>query len=391
MDSQQSRGDYTLPEIKVLKLSRTMKLLLSEIAFLHKNTILFTEKRCSPEIIGCYAENRKIAARLGLEMQTVSKYLMILRKEGYIEISFMATPWKKNQRIITTSYAQFVVINGQNSNASLTEINGKDGSKSNGGFEKNQTDITNSSQSNLQSSTHKVQTRPTPESHQKNNLSLDSLLKEFGGSILAEALTIATVAGKEGHISYIWGICKNKAAEKNSKPLPSTSSSRAPIPRDEKISDTSWDRFLLWAKGHLSRGSFESLNEVSVSLVEGNLNIFGALPETLRLVIQKYFTDKVDRPVPVLFLRAEEESCNNSLESEPARPRPERFSSSVDLVDPADVEFLFAKAGLTCSAPQDGSPVTERGVRNELLHPSGKPGNFPSFRKRNSNQLRLAS
>lgn len=92
LEKQEVRGDYIPPEINALDYWPQMRLLLAKIAYLDQKA---QSKYNSPEA-GCFARNMYLANQFKIKKQTVSKYLMILKENGDINITFTLNKKERN-------------------------------------------------------------------------------------------------------------------------------------------------------------------------------------------------------------------------------------------------------------------------------------------------------
>lgn len=142
---------------------------------------------------------------------------------------------------------------------------------------------------------------------EKKDLSLDSLKDRYGENILSEAMEIARAQGLGENLHYIRGICKNLSGTKPPN-FEHTSPAQSQSPGHSPGKEASWIGFLEWCKGNLSRSSVEVLEKVQVEPDGKTLLVKDALPETLRMIITKYFTDKIHPSILVIFSAKAEEN-----------------------------------------------------------------------------------
>ncbi|EMJ62820.1 hypothetical protein [Leptospira sp. P2653] len=72
---------------------------------------------------------------------------------------------------------------------------------------------------------------------------------------------------------------------------------------DRKYQDPSWEAFLNWSSKRLTRSSIEILKRVQAQFRDnGTLLILNTVPESLEIIIKKYFSEEVQILVPVEFL-----------------------------------------------------------------------------------------
>ncbi|EIE01490.1 hypothetical protein [Leptospira licerasiae] len=301
LEKQEVRGDYIPPEINALDYWPQMRLLLAKIAYLDQKA---QSKYNSPEA-GCFARNMYLANQFKIKKQTVSKYLMILKENGDINITFTLNKKGKKQRIIKSKYSEFFFKDTKNeSNDSLIGINQVDGRQSidtSQSVDSNQTPKVPSSHNNLD---------PTIVQKTKSNpLTFDYLVSLYGIEIFSESLRRANLQGMGTNISYINGICKNVQAERV-KPVVQEPARPVSNKRDNtnqidlqkpKLYEPTWDSLIDWSKSNLSRSSVEVLEKVIYSSAENNISISSELPETLQMVTTKFFAEKVRIPMKVLF------------------------------------------------------------------------------------------
>ncbi|MGJ4748067.1 helix-turn-helix domain-containing protein [Leptospira sp. SA-E8] len=144
-------------------------------------------------------------------------------------------------------------------------------------------------------------------SSEKKELSLDSLRERYGEGILSEAMEIAKAQGLGDNLHYIRGICKNLSGTKRPN-FEHASPIQSQGPGHSSGKEASWMGFLEWCKGNLSRSSVEVLEKVQVEPDGKTLLVKDALPETLRMIITKYFTDKIHPSILVIFSAKAEEN-----------------------------------------------------------------------------------
>ncbi|TGK41255.1 hypothetical protein [Leptospira andrefontaineae] len=300
LQKQEVRGDYIPPEINALNYWPQMRMLLAKIAYLDQKA---QTKSNSPDA-GCFARNKYLANQFKIKKQTVSKYLMILKEKGDITISFSLNQRGQKQRIIKSKYSiYFFKDQDVQSNGCLTVVNQDDGQQSKG--------FSKTVDSNQTLNVHSSQNYLDPTTVQKTKgqtLSFDYLVSEYGIEIFSESLRRAIAQGMEKNLAYINGICKNVRAEKN-KPIESpirpnsvtTENTNKNEPQIPSTYEPTWDAFINWSKSNLSRSSVEVLVKVQCIISDNGLSINSELPETLRMIITKYFTDKVPVPIDVVF------------------------------------------------------------------------------------------
>ncbi|TGL97850.1 helix-turn-helix domain-containing protein [Leptospira barantonii] len=142
----------------------------------------------------------------------------------------------------------------------------------------------------------------------KTNVSFDDLEEKYGPSILSEAISIAKARGMEGNIKYVQGICKNLVKTDLQSAVPEFNQNS----EGTKEQEATWKGFLLWSKERLTRSSIEILERVRVEPDGRTLCILDPVPESLRMIIAKYFTEEIRPPILVIFSAKTEENRTTS-------------------------------------------------------------------------------
>ncbi|TGK01738.1 helix-turn-helix domain-containing protein [Leptospira langatensis] len=137
----------------------------------------------------------------------------------------------------------------------------------------------------------------------KKDLSLDSLAADYGDPILNEAIEIAKAQGFDENLHYIRGICKNLSGQRQPN-----FEHRAKAPSSTPDNERSWRGFLIWCQGNLSKSSLDLLEKTRVEPDGNTLLILDPVPDSLRLIITKYFTDKIHPSILVIFSAKAEEN-----------------------------------------------------------------------------------
>ncbi|PJZ52892.1 helix-turn-helix domain-containing protein [Leptospira adleri] len=135
-------------------------------------------------------------------------------------------------------------------------------------------------------------------------LSLSLLEEKYGTSILSEALGIAKLRGMEGNLRYVQGICKNLMGTENVAPMPEFN--QPPSGMSEK--EATWKGFLTWSRERLTRSSIEILEQIRVEPDGRTICVLDSVPESLRMIIAKYFTEEIRPPILVIFSAKTEEN-----------------------------------------------------------------------------------
>ncbi|MDI7217249.1 helix-turn-helix domain-containing protein [Leptospira santarosai] len=142
------------------------------------------------------------------------------------------------------------------------------------------------------------------EPSKKANLTLNDLEKKYGSSVLSEALSIAKTRGMEANLKYVQGICKNLERTDNNPTMPEFNPNR----KSSYEKDATWKGFLLWSKDRLTRSSIEVLEKIRVEPDGRTLCILDSVPESLQMIIAKYFTEEISPPILVIFSAKSEEN-----------------------------------------------------------------------------------
>ncbi|TGM58802.1 helix-turn-helix domain-containing protein [Leptospira adleri] len=135
-------------------------------------------------------------------------------------------------------------------------------------------------------------------------LSLSLLEEKYGTSILSEALGIAKLRGMEGNLRYVQGICKNLMGTEDVAPMPEFN--QPPSGMSEK--EATWKGFLTWSRERLTRSSIEILEQIRVEPDGRTICVLDSVPESLRMIIAKYFTEEIRPPILVIFSAKTEEN-----------------------------------------------------------------------------------
>ncbi|TGL58921.1 helix-turn-helix domain-containing protein [Leptospira sarikeiensis] len=158
---------------------------------------------------------------------------------------------------------------------------------------------------NINITIHNTQNQK-PSNSEKKELSLDGLKERYGEQILSEATEIAKAQGLGENLHYIRGICRNLFGNKQPNFEHAQTTTQASPSSSGR--EASWIGFLDWCKGNLSRSSVEVLEKVRVEPDGKTLLVKDPLPETLRMIITKYFTDKIHPSILVIFSAKAEEN-----------------------------------------------------------------------------------
>lgn len=71
---------------------------------------------------------------------------------------------------------------------------------------------------------------------------------------------------------------------------------------NRKYQTPTWEGFLNWSAERLTKSSIETFQRVQIKFEDnGNLSVLNEVPESLRIIITKYFTEEVQKFVPVEF------------------------------------------------------------------------------------------
>ncbi|PJZ70756.1 helix-turn-helix domain-containing protein [Leptospira perolatii] len=160
---------------------------------------------------------------------------------------------------------------------------------------------------NINITIHNTQNQKPIQKPKENKLSLDLLSQEFGTSILTEAIEIAKAQRQEANLFYIRGICRNLTAAKTDRPnFEHPGAERATGTLGGK--DASWFGFLEWCRESLSKSSVDILERLQVQPDGRTLFVLDPLPESLRMIVTKYFTDKIYPSILVIFSAKPEEN-----------------------------------------------------------------------------------
>ncbi|EKO76872.1 hypothetical protein LEP1GSC068_0482 [Leptospira sp. Fiocruz LV3954] len=80
------------------------------------------------------------------------------------------------------------------------------------------------------------------------------------------------------------------------------------IKNDNKInqqskneSEPTWEGFLTWAGKRLTKSSFKTLKQIEVKLENEGIHVLEEIPESLHVIVEKYFTEEVSQSIPVKF------------------------------------------------------------------------------------------
>ncbi|RHX78538.1 helix-turn-helix domain-containing protein [Leptospira yasudae] len=138
------------------------------------------------------------------------------------------------------------------------------------------------------------------------HLNLGSLEEKYGASTLAEALGIAKARGMETNLKYVQGICKNLIRTDLGAMPEFNQESKAPE------QDATWNGFLHWSRERLTRSSIEILERIRVEPDGRTLCVLDGVPESLRMIIAKYFTEEIRPPILVIFSAKTEENRTTS-------------------------------------------------------------------------------
>ncbi|TGK36208.1 helix-turn-helix domain-containing protein [Leptospira gomenensis] len=84
-----------------------------------------------------------------------------------------------------------------------------------------------------------------------------------------------------------------------------TESSIEPIKR---IEGKHWDIFIRWGRERLTRSSIRLLEEAIIKEQDGSLIVRGRIPESIGMIVHKYFVEELKFPNSVIIEQIEEES-----------------------------------------------------------------------------------
>lgn len=247
-------------------------------------------------------ENPKIdkatlCSRSSMSKNTVVKYKKRLKELGWI--SPIREGRGKNDSITLFEFAQVLQIsqNPKNEDSKASNISievfqnptalGEDfsGVPQEGGMLVQDicTDnIVSTDETNKFVSENKTQVTP--------KLSLESLEKKFGKDILSKALDIASARGMRSNLKYVLGICKNLDTIEIK---PDQTESQKPT----------WDDFMNWSRVRLTRSSMEILERTQIELNMNGLLVLTEMPESLQMIVFKYFTEECKIKIPVYFFK----------------------------------------------------------------------------------------
>ncbi|AXR62771.1 helix-turn-helix domain-containing protein [Leptospira mayottensis] len=149
------------------------------------------------------------------------------------------------------------------------------------------------------------------EPTKKTYLSLNDLEEKYGSSILSEALSIAKTRGMETNLKYVQGICKNLMKTSNNSTMPEFNQNT----KNPHEKDATWRGFLLWSRDRLTRSSIEVLEKIRVEPDGRTLCVLDLVPESLQMIIAKYFTEEISPPILVIFSAKSEENRTTSVKN----------------------------------------------------------------------------
>lgn len=131
----------------------------------------------------------------------------------------------------------------------------------------------------------------------ENETNIQSILLKYGIEVFNEAYLKAKELGMEESLQYLESLCKEKLKYQRE-----TKSNH-----NSKFSETDWLSFLKWASENLSKTSLNLIKNVR-PVFEGNvLLIADELPNFLKEIITKYFTEITHSKVMVIFQEGETE------------------------------------------------------------------------------------
>ncbi|PJZ28720.1 helix-turn-helix domain-containing protein [Leptospira kmetyi] len=128
-------------------------------------------------------------------------------------------------------------------------------------------------------------------------LSLESLEKKFGKDILSKALDIASARGMKSNLKYVLGICRNLDTIEIK-------------PEQTQSQKPTWDDFMNWSRERLTRSSMEILERTQIELNLNGLLVLTEMPESLKMIVFKYFTEECKNKIPVYFFKPSAERQN---------------------------------------------------------------------------------
>ncbi|WP_078124375.1 helix-turn-helix domain-containing protein [Leptospira alexanderi] len=149
------------------------------------------------------------------------------------------------------------------------------------------------------------------EPTKKTHLNLNDLEEKYSPSILSEALSIAKTRGMEANLKYVQGICKNLMKTSNNMIMPEFNQNM----KNPHEKDATWRGFLLWSRDRLTRSSIEILEKIRVEPDGRTLCILDPVPESLQMIIAKYFTEEISPPILVIFSAKSEENRTTSIKN----------------------------------------------------------------------------
>ncbi|EMO20656.1 DNA-binding helix-turn-helix protein [Leptospira santarosai str. HAI134] len=336
--------------IESLPLSRAKRQLLSKI------TDLDIAGRLNG-FGGCYAKNKTLGEEVGLAETTVSKYIREMRRDGYIKPG----KFHGHYRILNSSLHNAVVkeryeYNLQKhiaKNTSLPSTNFLESpERSTGAAPYVRTgDYFNNQSTNKTNNKERIQPPSLSEitwgnifEHSKNLVlegwgeydhnpekesskirSWKKLVPENPGVVLETLRKLIHIRKSEEYKTHrFWGTIPINIAStysykdiiKNTYNLltevedkaSSITENKEEIKNDNKInqqskheSEPTWEGFLIWAGKRLTKSSFETLKQIEVKLENEEIRVLEEIPESLHVIVEKYFTEEVSKSIPVKF------------------------------------------------------------------------------------------
>lgn len=128
-------------------------------------------------------------------------------------------------------------------------------------------------------------------SKEKNKSDIKEILELFGHEIFSYAYSIALKEGMENNYEYIKSLCKKRVQSLHS----------TKINQNFDYVQSNWTDFLLWASKKLSKSSYTLLSNINPKFNGEIIYIEENVPEILKQIIQKYFTEQNTSNCLVVF------------------------------------------------------------------------------------------
>ncbi|MDV6237548.1 DNA-binding protein [Leptospira ellisii] len=312
---------------------------------------------------GCYAKNKSLGSMLGLAETTVSKYIRELTREGYL----VPGRFHGHHRVLNSTFYHAVLqerkayndhksakmvddINvlacpvrayeagayestGPNpNNTSTHQINNKENNTffSNEYFpkliERSKTliiekcgkyDSVAEKEKSKAKLWFKMDSKIEPVLESIQRLIEIKQSEEFKNDFRFWGGIPVNIASAYTHKDAITNTYESLVRYRKSVKIKSEDNATTPLEaknQSEKYKPT-WEGFRHWAKSRLTFSTKEILNQVKVKIEGQRILIFGDLPDSVKIIITKYFSEEVNQRMEIKYFKEEKIAEDPSLKS----------------------------------------------------------------------------